>query len=104
MPIREAFPGESEEWFDVYDAVLTTGVPVRFERGLITQGRVLELYAFRIENDTHNRIAVLFADVSDEKRAEEHTGLLLGELDHRVKNILSIVSSVVRQTLKTRFC
>jgi two-component system CheB/CheR fusion protein len=99
--IREVVPGEAEEWFDTYDAVLTTGLPVKFELGLVTQGRILELYAFRIEDQSQKRIAVIFSDISDRKKNEEHTGLLLGELDHRVKNILSIVSSVVRQTLKT---
>lgn len=39
--------------------------------------------------------------IDERKRAEEHAVLLLGELDHRVKNILGIVSSIVAQTLKT---
>ncbi|WP_429645708.1 CheR family methyltransferase [Skermanella aerolata] len=40
-------------------------------------------------------------DVSERKAAERRTALLLSELDHRVKNILAIVSAVVSQTLKT---
>jgi two-component system CheB/CheR fusion protein len=40
-------------------------------------------------------------EIGERKRAEEQTSLLLGELDHRVKNILSIISSVILQTLKT---
>ena len=40
-------------------------------------------------------------EVGQRKRAEEQAELLLGELDHRVKNILTIVSSIVVQTLKT---
>ena len=39
-------------------------------------------------------------DIGDRKRAEDQATLLLGELDHRVKNILAIVSSIVVQTLK----
>lgn len=39
-------------------------------------------------------------EIDNRKRAEEQAALLLGELDHRVKNILSIVSSIVTQTLK----
>lgn len=39
--------------------------------------------------------------IEERKRAEEQAALLLGELDHRVKNILGIVSSIVSQTLKT---
>lgn len=44
--------------------------------------------------------SVVARDIGERKAAEEKTGLLLGELDHRVKNILAIVSAVVSQTLK----
>ncbi len=39
-------------------------------------------------------------DVSDRKAAERKAGLLLRELDHRVKNILAIVLAVVTQTVR----
>jgi two-component system CheB/CheR fusion protein len=41
-------------------------------------------------------------DVSARKAAERRTSVVLGELDHRVKNILAVVSAVVSQTLKAR--
>jgi two-component system, chemotaxis family, CheB/CheR fusion protein len=69
--IRQAFPGEPEAWFHTYDHVLRTGEAMRFECGLVTQGRVLELYAFRIEDDSHRRVAVIFKDVTARRRAEE---------------------------------
>ena len=40
-------------------------------------------------------------DIAMRKLAEEHAAMLMAELDHRVKNILAVVSSVVTQTLKT---
>jgi two-component system, chemotaxis family, CheB/CheR fusion protein len=40
-------------------------------------------------------------EIGERKKAERQTELLLSELDHRVKNILAIVSSIVSQTLKT---
>jgi two-component system, chemotaxis family, CheB/CheR fusion protein len=40
-------------------------------------------------------------EIGERKRAEQQTTLLLSELDHRVKNILAIVSSIVSQTLKS---
>lgn len=45
--------------------------------------------------------SVVARDVSERKAAEQKASLLLGELDHRVKNILAIVSAVVSQTLRT---
>jgi PAS domain S-box-containing protein len=74
--IRQAFPHESEEWFETYDAIVKTGEPLRFQRNLATQGRVLELYAFRVEDETHRRVAVIFRDVTEQKRAEELKGRL----------------------------
>ncbi len=38
-------------------------------------------------------------DIAMRKIAEQHTEMLMAELDHRVKNILAVVSSVVTQTL-----
>ena len=37
-------------------------------------------------------------DITQRKRAEEHQGLLVTELDHRVKNILAQVAVVARST------
>jgi PAS domain S-box-containing protein len=68
--IRQAFPGEPEEWFETYETVLSTDAPIRCERSLVTQGRVVDLYAFRVEDGTHRRVAVLFTDTTERKRAE----------------------------------
>lgn len=69
--IREVVPNEPESWFETYDTVLKTGQPVRFERGLVSQGRVLEGYAFRVDDDTGQHVAVVFNDATERKRAEE---------------------------------
>lgn len=44
--------------------------------------------------------SVVARDIGERRRAERKASLLLGELDHRVKNILAIVSAVVSQTPK----
>jgi PAS domain-containing protein len=45
------------------------------------------------------RIEGLTRDITDRKRVEEQQRVLLGELDHRVKNALATVSAVVSHTL-----
>ncbi|PSC06645.1 hypothetical protein SLNSH_02215 [Alsobacter soli] len=40
-------------------------------------------------------------DVTDERLASEHQALLIAELNHRVKNTLAVVQSLVAQTLKS---
>ncbi len=46
-------------------------------------------------------VSLVARDIGARKAAEQKAALLLGELDHRVKNILAIVSAVIAQTLKT---
>ena len=68
--IRGVLSTEAQSWIDVFDEILRTGEPVRGERGLLTQGRVLDLYSFRLEDETKQRIGVIFTDVTARKRAE----------------------------------
>ena len=98
--IREMFPEEPEEWFDTYDAVVATGEPIRFQRELASQGRTLELFAFRFEDRAVLKVGVIFLDVSQRKLHEEQQELLLKEMDHRVKNLFAIVGGMV--TLSAR--
>lgn len=69
--LRQVLPDEFETWLATYDAVVKTGESIRFERGLTSQGRVLELYAFRVEDDTHRRVGVSFKDITAHKQAQE---------------------------------
>src|SRR5665213_739961 len=68
--IRQALPDEPEGWCSLYDAVLNSGKSIRFERELVSHGRILELYAFRVEDGTHRRVAVIFKDITERKRIE----------------------------------
>ena len=68
--IRELAPDEPEEWFLIYDAVCRTGQPIRFERSLVAQGRLLELYAFRVEDESACRVAVVFKDITARGKSE----------------------------------
>ena len=73
--IRIARGGQSIE-------VSVTISPVREEDGRIAGG------------------STVMRDVSQRKDTERRAALLLGELDHRVKNILAIVSGIISQTLR----
>jgi len=44
------------------------------------------------------RLKGLTLDITERKRAEEHQGLLIAELDHRVKNVLARVAAVAMYT------
>ena len=51
-------------------------------------------------NGRPRRVIGVNIDVTDRKRAEEHQGALLAELDHRVKNMLATVGAIIVQTPK----
>ena len=70
--IRQIFPDRAEDWYLTYDTIIKTGKPVRFERELLRNRRILEFYAFRIEDNTNLRVAVIFKDVTQRNRNEEN--------------------------------
>jgi len=47
------------------------------------------------------RVVGVNIDVTERKELEEHKNLLMGELDHRVKNVLAMVSVIASRTLET---
>ncbi len=69
--IRLVVPAEADEWIQIYASVLNTGEPIRFARGLVINGRVLELFAFRIADGAHRRVAVIFQDITERIRTDE---------------------------------
>ncbi len=69
--MREAFPEEPQEWINTYEAILRDGEAVRFERSLITKRRVLEVYAFRLEDAGLRRLAIISQDITGRKNAEK---------------------------------
>lgn len=60
------------------------------------RGRVIE----RGPDGKARRVANIVVDVTERKKSEERTRLLIDELNHRVKNTLSTVQAIVAQTLR----
>lgn len=66
--MREIAADQDQFWFDTYGQVARTGKPARFENYSTPLGRWWNVYAFRISGPF--RIAVLFHDITDQKRSE----------------------------------
>ena len=67
--MRDIAPDQDQHWFDTYGRVARTGEAARFENYSTPLNRWWEVYAFRISGP--NRIAVLFRDITEQKRAEK---------------------------------
>ena len=69
--IRQQIPDACGDWLQFYETALRTGKAERFERQLASIGRVLQVHAFRIEDETQRRIGVSFRDVTERKAADD---------------------------------
>ena len=61
----------------------------------------MRIRPYRTVDNVIDGVVMTFVDISERRKADGQKSLLLAELDHRVKNILAIVSSVITRTLKT---
>ena len=59
-------------WAEFYGRVADTGVSIRVEEGEVTLGRVFDLNMFRLGGAGSRRVAVLFTDITERKRAEQN--------------------------------
>ena len=98
--MREVFPDAAPFWYDTFDNIIDSGEAFRFEHGLVTRGRVFDVYACRLDDGTRRRVGVIFNDITSRKRHEQHQRLLLNELNHRVKNTLVTVQSMAMQSFR----
>ncbi len=102
--IGQVFPSESQEWCDTYDNILSTGESRRFECELVTQGRMIEAYAFRVEDDTQRRVAVLFKNITARKQAETELtrqAAALQRSNEELQQFSRIVSHDLSEPLRT---
>jgi PAS domain S-box-containing protein len=87
-------PGTELQWLQTYHQVLQTGVPLRFDDYNAYTGHWYNTYASRVENDGSNRVAVVFADITERKKAE----LALRESDERYRAFTKLVPALIWET------
>jgi len=69
--MRDLAPQHEAYWYEIYGKVAVTGEPARFVREAKALGRWLDLSAYRIGEPQSRKVAVLFTDITEAKRAEE---------------------------------
>ena len=60
---------------------------------------LMRILPYRAPNSTVDGTIVTFVDVTSIVQAEQHQRLLVDELNHRVKNMLTVVTSLASQTM-----
>jgi two-component sensor histidine kinase/DNA-binding response OmpR family regulator len=94
-PASAAIPGLEPFWTETFARVAETGAAAHVEHQVAPLGRWFEVSAYRIGP---GRFGALFLDVTARRAAAERQVLLAREVDHRAKNALAVVQSVVRLT------
>jgi PAS domain S-box-containing protein len=85
----EAAPDLERHWFDTYGRVALTGQSEKFESFAKPFGRWFDVYAFRTGAPHQHRIAILFNDISDRRRADLELKELNETLEQRVAEALA---------------
>lgn len=66
----------------------------------------IEAYDWKIERiilpDSRPGVVCYFYDFTEQQQQEDHIKLLMGEVNHRSKNMLSLIQAIARQTVKTQ--
>jgi signal transduction histidine kinase len=93
--LTEAIPGIEDRWIQAFARVVETGEPAHFEDHVAPLGR---WYSVSVYRTGPGHFGVLFLDVTERIAAAERQALLAREVDHRAKNALAVVQSVVRLT------
>ncbi len=100
--VAQGFVSVMAEVFRSGRAFVTNDTPVALHQDTGIETRHLDFIFQPIRDDADQitHILVMGADVTARVSAQEHQKFLLNELNHRVKNSLAVVQSVVRQTIR----
>lgn len=93
--VRNLMPDHEQHWFDLYGHVALTGEPARFEDRAEALNRWFEVSAFRVGDPLARQVAVLFADITERKNAQE----VEREADRRKDTFLATLAHELRNPL-----
>ena len=99
----DVFPDLSQEWKAVHQRCMAGAVErsdgERFQRvNGCTQWLKWEARPWRFGDGSIGGILIAAEDITERMRIEEQMKLLMHEVNHRAKNILSLVQAIARQT------
>jgi PAS domain S-box-containing protein len=100
-PLGAFLPEENSE---IVEALLKEGIKGVLQRELTVVRKdgsevptVASVGPLRL--DESSALVVTLTDISERKRSEERQKLLVAELDHRTRNLLAVVNSLLEETL-----
>src|ERR1700684_794075 len=68
--MRDLAPNHEAHWFELYGQVALTGEPIHFENEAKALGRYYDVRAYRVGGPESRKVAILFNDITEQKKAE----------------------------------
>lgn len=87
--MRELIPNHDPHWFETYGKVALTGEATRIEDYSVTMQRWFDVHASRVDRPEERKVAVLFTNITDRKRAEAATQRLAAIVESSQDAIIS---------------
>jgi PAS domain S-box-containing protein len=101
--VREIAPDLESYWFEIFDTIVQTGEPTRFENSVkALEHRFFDVYGYRIGAAHDQTVGILFNDITPRKRADEERERLVGQLrdaDLRKDEFLAMLAHELRNPL-----
>jgi PAS domain S-box-containing protein len=85
--VRDLIPNLESHWFELFGQVALTGEPAHIENEARDLGRHYDVHAYRIGGSDSRKVAILFNDITERKRAQE----LAAQESERLKLIFDTV-------------
>jgi PAS domain S-box-containing protein len=98
--MRDLAPNHEAHWFELYGKVALTGEPVHFDNEAKALGRYYDVRAWRVGGPDSRKVAILFNDITEQKKAEGKLQAQLARL-----GLLQQITRAIgeRQDLKSIF-
>ena len=113
--MRELAPAHDAHWFEIYGKVARTGESVRFvNEATALGGRWFDVAAYRVGEPGEWKVAILFIDITERRRAEEakeqrarrlqHLAEIATRINsaHDVNSVLGVVTEEARNLIGAR--
>jgi len=82
--VRDLIPNLEAHWFEIYGKIALTGEPAHFENEAKALGRHYDVFAYRIGEPENRKVAILFNDITERKKAEDEIKKMNASLEQRV--------------------
>ena len=92
--VRELVPDNEARWYDIYGDVALTGRPTRFVDEAKALNRWFDVSAYRVGGPESRKVAILFNDITESKRAEQEQRRLLADVQAQKDRLAALVNSM----------